>query len=320
MSASEIAITSLSRVRVKKLIAQKPKLADSLSTWLKSPFYLLSLILTINVIADMFMSFLSAYVARQAFFMIDRHIVEFATWLLTTFVILTAGEISPKIYARKHAQKVTVFAVGKLSKIEKLFKPFIYPIIKLVEIISPKTSGSLSGELSKEEAKNIIDEGGTTGAFDNETQKMLQRTLSFGEISVKKIMHPLEQMEAVDIDLDDESFLDLVIHTSKSRVPVYKNAPNNVIGYVHIKEVLGALEKNEPQIIKQLIKEPYFIDGAKKINELLNKMQSGETHIAFIKEGDGTIGFVTLENILEELVGEIVDEYELGKNPAGAKK
>ncbi|MDR1952508.1 MAG: hemolysin family protein [Elusimicrobiota bacterium] len=317
MAASEIAITSLSRVRVKKLIAQKPALAQTLTTWLKSPYYLLSTILTVNVIADMMLSFSSTYVTTQAFNMIDRHIVELVNWLFTTIIILIAGDTAPKIYARMHAQKITAYSVESLSKIEKIFKPFLYPIIKLTELIFQKPSISSSRELSKEEATNIIDEGDTTGELDKETSKMLKRTLNFGELSVKKIMRPLAEMDAVNIDLSDEDFLDKAIDTLRSRIPVYKDTIENVVGYIHIKEILNVLygEQQNKRFIKDFIRPPYFICADKKINELLKEFQIGKTHIAFIKdENNKTIGFLTLENILEEVVGGIIDEYEVAES------
>ncbi|MDR2860824.1 MAG: hemolysin family protein [Elusimicrobiota bacterium] len=314
ISASEIAITSLSQVRVKKLIVQKPKLADALLEWLKSPYYLLSLILTINVVADMLFSFFSTFVMTQAFNMINRHIVEFSAWIISSLIIIIAGEITPKIYARMHSERISIFSVRILSKIGKILKPFLYPIIKLTEFISPKTSAPSSYELSREEAVSIITEGGATGELDKDTSAMLKKTLGFGDLSVKKIMQPIDIVETVDFNLPDELFLDKVIETSRSRIPVYNGNKRNIVGYIHIKDILWAWQAGKKQFVKDLIKPLYFISENKKINELLKEFQCGKTHIAFIKNALGEIsGFVSLEDILEEIVGEIVDEYELKK-------
>ncbi|MDR3243217.1 MAG: CNNM domain-containing protein [Elusimicrobiota bacterium] len=312
ISSAEIAITTLAHVRVKKLIAQNPKLSQTLLVWLKSPYYLLTLILTINVISDMLISFLSTYVLIESLYMINRNIVELGAWILTSLIVLIAGEITPKIYARTHAEKITVFSVPILSKIEKASKYILYPIIKLAELLSPKTSIPASRELSKEEVKNIIAEGDTSGALDKDTSSMLKRTLTFGELSVQKIMQPLETIDLVDYSLPEETFLNEVIETSRSRTPVYKGIKSNIIGYIHIKDILLAWRENKKSSVKTLIRKPYFVKENKKINELLKEFKSGKTHIAFIKDNKGAaIGIAALEDILEEVVGEIVDEYEV---------
>ena len=310
-SAAEIGITSLSKYRVKKLIAQTPKLSASLSSWLKSPYYLLTVILTVSVITDMLISFLSASVMTGVFYMVNRHAVEIAAWAATSFTLLIFGEIVPKFYARANSEKMTVFSVPLLDKIAKILKPFLYPIIKITEILSPKTSSNLSNELSKEEVEGLLSEGGRTGVIDKETGYMLERTLGFGDLSVKRIMTRLEDIDSVDLSLDEEIFLDKAIETSRSRIPVYIKNKENVIGYIHIKDILWGWKENKGYFVRSIVNPPYYIGENKKINDLLKEFQSGKTHIAFVKDAsENIVGMVTLEDILEEVVGEIIDEYE----------
>jgi CBS domain containing-hemolysin-like protein len=311
ISAAEIGITSLSKYREKKLIAQNPKLSGSLAEWLKSPYYLLTVILTVNVIADMLISYLSAYVMTGAFTMINSHIVELAAWALTSFTVLIIGEISPKFYARANSEKVTTFSVPILNKLEKITKPFLYPIIKLTEFLSPKTSEISSSELSKEEIESLLSEGNRAGAIDKDTSSMLARTLKFGDLSVKRIMTPFSDIDSVDISLDEEIFLDMAVETSRSRIPVYASKKDNIIGYIHIKDILWAWQENKGHFVRSLVNPPYFVNENKKINSLLKEFQRGKTHIAFVKDSNDNItGMVTLEDIIEEVVGEILDEYE----------
>ncbi|MCL2798994.1 MAG: hemolysin family protein [Endomicrobia bacterium] len=313
-SAAEIGITSLSKYRVKKLIAQTPKLSAPLSSWLKSPYYLLTVILTVSVITDMLISFLSATVMTDVFFMINRHIVEIVTWAMTSFVLLIIGEIVPKFYARANSEKMTVFSVPVLDKVAKISKPFLYPIIKITEILSPKTSSGLSNELSKEEIEGLLSEGGHTGAIDKETGYMLERTLHFGDLSVKRIMTRFEDIDSVDLSLDEEIFLDKAVETSRSRIPVYIKNKENIIGYIHIKDILWGWKENKGHFIRSFLKPPYYVSEDKKIKDLLKEFQSGKTHIAFVKDKNNNItGMVTLEDILEEVVGEIIDEYEFNE-------
>ncbi|MDR2066490.1 MAG: hemolysin family protein [Endomicrobium sp.] len=312
ISAAEIGITSLSRYRIKKLIVQSPKLSKSLFGWLKQPYYLLTIILTINVIADMLTSFVSTDLLTRVFFMINRNVVEVFSWIITSFVLLVFGEIAPKIYARLNSEKVTLKAVPILSKLENLLKPFIYPVIKITEFVVPKTLDQThSYALSDEEIENILSEGIQTGELDKETSSMLKRTLKFEDLNVEKIMIPFSNIESVDLSLDEEDFLDKAVETSRSRVPVYIKSKDNIIGYVHIKDILVLWKENKGHFIRSLVKEPYYVGQGQKINELLKQFQSGKTHIAFVKDNNNNIvGMVTLEDILEEVVGEILDEYE----------
>ncbi|MDR3256957.1 MAG: CNNM domain-containing protein [Endomicrobium sp.] len=311
ISAAEIGITSLSKYRVKKLIVQTPKLSKSLLLWLEHPYYLLTIILTINVIADMLMSFLSTFFMTSIFYMVNRHIVEVFVWIITSFTLLIFGEIVPKFYARANSEKITVISVPILSKMEKILNPFLYPVVKLIEFLSPRTSSSNSYELSKEEVENLLSEGGYSGEIDKETSIMLEHTLQFGELSIKRIMIPFKDIESVDLSLEEEDFLDRIVETSKSRIPVYIKSKSNIIGYVHIKDILILWQEKQGHFICSLVKPPYYVSEDKKINDLLKEFQSGKTHIAFVKDKNNNIvGMVTLENILEEIVGEILDEYD----------
>ncbi|MDR3113032.1 MAG: hemolysin family protein [Endomicrobium sp.] len=311
ISAAEIGITSLTKYRIKKIMAQRPSLAKPLLLWLESPHYLLTVILTINVIADMLVSFLSTFFLTEVFYQLNRIIVEISAWFFTSFVLLIIGEIVPKIYARANSEKVTVKAVPILSKIEKIAKPFLFPIIKITEFLSPKTCDIYSQGLSKDEIQTLLSEGASTQAIDNETSGMLERTLGFGDLSVKRIMTPFAEIESVDLSLDEEKFLDRAVETARSRIPVYMRNKENIIGYVHIKDILWAWKENKGHFVRAIVNPPYYIGENKKINDLLKEFQSGKTHIAFVKDASENItGMATLEDILEEVVGEIIDEYE----------
>ena len=134
-SASEIALNSLSKYRVKKLIVLKKSITEPLLRWLNSPYYLLTVILTGNVVSDMMVSFLFSWLSVAIFYMVNRNFLDFITWIIATFTVLIVGEITPKIYSRANSQKVTLFAVPILSKIEYITKPFLYPIMKILDLM-----------------------------------------------------------------------------------------------------------------------------------------------------------------------------------------
>ena len=312
-SASEIALNSLSKYRVKKLIVLKKSITKPLIRWLNSPYYLLTVILTGNVVSDMMVSFLFSSLSISIFYMVNRNILDFITWIVATFIVLVIGEITPKIYSRENSQKVALFAVPILSKIEFITKPFLYPIIKIFDLLFKDENATVQEiELSKDEVKTLISEVNKEGIFDKDISNMLERSVLFTETSVVKIMTPFKDIESVNINNDTDKFIDMIVETSRSRVPIYDGNKSNIIGYVHINDVLLMWKEKNENLIKKCIKPAYFIMPDKKISELLKELQTGKTHIAFIKNSKNiVIGMVTLEDIIEEIVGEILDEYEL---------
>jgi putative hemolysin len=246
--------------------------------------------------------------------MVNRYVIEATTWIATSFTLLIFGELIPKFYARANSEKVTVMSVPVFSRMEKIFKPFLYPIRKLAEFLPSKTSNVNSYELSREEVENLLLECNYSGEIDKETSTMLERTLRFSDLSVKRIMTPFKDIESADLSLEREDFLDRAVEILKSRVPVYIKLKDNIIGYVHIKDILTLWQENKIHLISSIVKSPYYVDEDKKINDLLKEFQSGKTHMAFVKGKNNNItGMVTLEDILEEIVGEILDEYEFEK-------
>ncbi|WP_372518941.1 hemolysin family protein [Candidatus Ruminimicrobiellum ovillum] len=311
-SASEISLNSLSRYRVKKLIVLKKSIAEPLLRWLNSPYYLLTVILTGNVLSDMMVSFLFSSLAVTIFYMVNRNVLDVITWIVATFTVLIVGEITPKIYSRANSQKVALLTVPLLSQIEHVTKPFLYPIMKILDLMFSKDDEKDEyPALTREEVETLISEADKQGIFDKNISTMLERSVGFTETIAVKIMTPFKDIEAVNIDDDNEKFIDMIVETARSRVPVYKGTKENIIGYVHINDILWLWKEKKENLIKKSIKPAYFINPDKKISELLKELQEGTTHIAFVKnKKDKIIGMVTLEDIVEEIVGEILDEYD----------
>lgn len=312
-SATEIALNHLSKYRIKKLIVSHKSIAIPLIKWLDSPYYLLTLILTGNVVCDMMLSFLATSVSVAIFTMVERHVVEFFTWIVITFLVLLICEITPKIYSNANAQKVTVATIPILTKIEYITKPLLWPIYKIFDIIFSKNGSiPIRPTLSSDEIKSLIAEADKDGIFDKEISIMIGRSVNFTETSASRIMTPFENIESVNLNENNEKFIDMIVETGRTRVPIYDDIKTNIIGYIHINDVLQILKEKNENSIKDVVKPAYFISEDKKINELLKELQSGRTHIAFIKDTKNKImGMVALEDIVEEIVGEILDEYEL---------
>ncbi|MBN1822971.1 MAG: HlyC/CorC family transporter [Endomicrobiales bacterium] len=318
-SGAETALSSLSKYRIKKLIAINKPLSALLGQWLKAPYYLLSTILIGNTTNDLILSGLSTYIVLQVsvsvFHIVPRGVVEFFTWLLVTFVLLIFGEITPKVFSRMNPEKVTITLLPFLTAVMKLSKIIIWPFTAPIKLLFPKLSLVPVGRLtyiSLEEIHGLISEANDSGMLAKDTSTMLERVLKLGELKVSQIMTPISDIEAVNLYQDEEKFLDMVVETGRSRVPVYNSSLNKIAGFVHTKDILWCWKKNNECFSREVIRPPYFVPPEKKVSEIIREFQSGRTHIAFVADAIGNVlGLVTLEDVLEEIVGEILDEYDL---------
>ncbi|MCK9583196.1 MAG: hemolysin family protein [Endomicrobiales bacterium] len=325
-SAAETALASLSKYRIKKLIALNKILAGPLSQWLKSPYYILTTVLVGNTVNDLVLSYMATILAINMLLSVSgglkREVLEFFVWLLVTFLLLIIGEIAPKIYGRRNPEKVTLSVLPVLARLVALFRPVFDPLIACARKFFPKLNimpFSKFNFLSIEEIRGLIKQTDTTKALGNEASTMLDRALLLGDMAVAVIMTPLEKIESVKADLPEERFIDLVVETGRSRIPVYKGTPDKIIGFIHSKDMLAECRLNKKgSCIDELLRPPYFITAEKKVYDLLNDFQTGKTHIAFVKDVFGVVcGMVTLEDVLEEIVGDILDEAELGRRNSG---
>jgi putative hemolysin len=315
-AGSETALTSLSKYRIKKLIALNKSLSGPLGEWLESPYYLITTILVGNTVTNMALSFLCTLLLVNIFSHLNTEVIELFDWLGVTFLVLVFGEVTPKIFCRANPEKVTLISLPVLSRIEKITRPLVMPLLKLIALILPGIEKILPARvltfLSIEEVKGLIIEGNHAGILGKDTSQMLQRVLHISDIDVSRIMTPLSEVEWANLDLPEEKFLDVVVEIGHSRVPVYHTNRDRVAGFVHTKDILWAWKKNNGKFTPDLVRPPYYISADKKIGDLLREFKSGETHLAFVADSVGNLlGIVTLEDILEEIVGEILDEYDV---------
>ena len=318
-SGAETALTSLSKYRIKKLIALNKHLSSMLGQWLKAPYYLLTTILIGNTTNDLLLSSLATvlilHVCSPFFGVVPRGLVEVADWLGVSFLLLIIGEMAPKTFSRRNPEKVTLAVLPALSRIMQVSGYIISPFTSSIKFLFPRLSlvpvGRLSG-ITLEEIRGLITEANSTGALAKDTSQMLERVLKLSDLSVKQIMTPVGSIEAVNLYLDEEKFLDMVVETGRSRVPVYNSNINKLAGFVHTKDMLWCWKKNKECFNREIIRPPYFVSPDKKVSELLREFQTGKTHIAFVVDAVGNVaGLVTLEDVLEDIVGEILDEYDV---------
>ncbi|PJJ83758.1 hemolysin family protein [Mucilaginibacter auburnensis] len=240
------------------------------------------------------------------------HVIAFAT--ITIFHIVF-GELAPKSLAIQQSVK-TVMAVSlPLRVFYVVFKPAIWVLNGfanfMLKIFGINPVAGHEAHHSSEELQYLLEQGRETGALDSSEHELIQNVFDFNERVVKNIMVPRTKISGIEISTEKDELLEKLITEGYSRMPVYDDVIDKIVGIVHTKDILPLLARNEEIVLKDIIRKPYFIPETKKINDLMAELQQKRIQIAIVSdEFGGTAGMVTLEDIVEELVGEIQDEYD----------
>ena len=234
---------------------------------------------------------------------------------IITILHIVFGELAPKSLAIQRPVNTTMGIALPLHFFYLVFRPFIWLLNGFANIIL-KAFGISSlnaheAHHSSEELQYLLDQGKESGALENNEHELIKNVFDFNERVVKNIMVPRTKISAIELNSSHSLLLDFIIHEGYSRIPVFDEAIDKIVGIVHAKDILPLLAKGQNLVLKDIIRKPYFIPETKKINDLLAELQLKRIQIAIVlDEFGGTAGMVTLEDIVEELVGEIQDEYD----------
>jgi gliding motility-associated protein GldE len=310
-SGSETSFTAINRAKVRKLRDGKVKGAALLERLIEDQPRLLSTLLIGNNLVNILAASAATKIAIDRFGDVGVGLATGATTLL----ILIFGEIIPKTYAVRNAEKVALFTAPVIA----VFSYFLYPIAQLLISLSNlilRILGQKVGRgetfFSAEELKALVAIGEEEGVIEEEERKMIHSILEFGDTIVKEIMVPRTEIAALEENATLEEALGKAKTEGFSRIPVYSGNIDNITGILYVKDLLGFIEKGKTQLkVKELMREAYFVPETKRVDELLREFQRNKIHMAIVlDEYGGTAGLVTLEDILEEIVGEIFDEYD----------
>ena len=235
-------------------------------------------------------------------------------FLIITILSIIFGELAPKNIAIQRSVRTALAVSTPLRLFFVVFRPIIWMLNRFASVIL-KLLGikAYEGEAhhSSEELQLLLEQGKETGALDSTEHELIQNVFEFNERVVKNIMVPRTKIYGIDINADKEELLDMIINEGYSRMPVYDDTIDRIVGIVHAKDVLPLLVRHHDIVLKDIVRKPYFIPETKKINDLMAELQQKRIQIAIVlDEFGGTAGMVTLEDIVEELVGEIQDEYD----------
>jgi CBS domain containing-hemolysin-like protein len=313
-SSSETALTALGEARVQALVESGGRRARLLKLWQKQPDRILAALLLGNTLVNVGMGSLVTLIAEQAG-------ASRALALLTglaTLVILLFGEITPKTFAKRHASGFAVLVMPAVAALYYL----LYPIVLLLVQVPRKLSrwvgmdGVVASEsVTSQEIEYLIELGARQGSIDKVREELLSSVLAFTEVLVKEIMIPRTQVVALEESVTYDDAMKVVAESELSRIPVYHDSLDEVVGVLNSKSLLLDLKKGIQPAQFQLAKytkKPFFVPEMMKVSRLLTEMQRRKTHLAVVvDEFGGTSGIVTLEDVVEEIVGEIHDESDV---------
>ncbi|MCA1030843.1 hemolysin family protein [Bacillus timonensis] len=308
-SATETAFSSVNRIRLKNYADEKRRGSKKALAITENFDNALSTILVGNNIVNIAAASISAKVATDLF---GGNTGLIISTVVMTVLILVFGEVLPKSFAKENAELFTLRVSGILFLLIKIFTPVTYLFVLLKALVSKVIkSKDDSPSFTEEELKVMVDLSEEEGVIDNKEKELVHRSLDFNDILVGEILTPRIDMVAIEVSQPIEEIKDMFLEERYSRVPVYEDNIDNIIGILSEREFLSHLVQNKEVNLKKLIRNPFFVVESMKISTLLPELQKSKTHMAIVvDEFGGTSGLVTLEDILEEIVGEIWDEHD----------
>lgn len=310
-SASETALLSLSKIRVRHMVEEEVKGADLVEKLIEDPNKLLGGILIGNNIVNIGASAIATSLAYKIFG--GDQGVAIATGVMTVLVLIF-GEITPKSLAKQNSERISL----KVAKFVKLavviFKPFVWLFTKISSVFIKLLGGDLDNNqpfITQEELKTMVGVSEEEGVLEVEEKEMIFNVFEFGDLQVKDIMVQRVDIIAVNHNVNYMEVLDIIKKEQFSRIPVYNETIDDIVGILNVKDLILIDNDKKSFDVNKYMREPYYTFEFKKIIELFNEMKKTRNHIAVVlDEYGGTVGIVTIEDLIEEIVGEIEDEYD----------
>jgi len=311
MSASEVALFSLSPTHLRDIQERGGSQGKLVLDLLSKPRRLLATILIANNFVNVGIVILSTVAVADIF-----DLTQMTAWtvfaiqvIAVTFVLLLVGEVVPKVYAASNPVSVAQFLSGPIWVMRFLFKPISETLVRSTTFIEKRYKQRSSQNISVDALGHALDltNDSSTSA---EEQRILRGIVKFGNFEVRQVMRPRTEMIAFNKDTDFTKLLGVIVEAGFSRVPVFDTTPDRVIGILYIKDLVPHMDKAEFDW-HTILREPYFVPEGKKLDDLLKEFQKEKVHLAVVvDEYGGTSGIITLEDVIEEIVGDITDEYD----------
>lgn len=309
-SSAETALTTVNKMRIRMLVDDGNKRAIILDKVIKHQSKMLSTVLIGNNIVNIGASAISTLFVQNVF---GNIYVSIGTFVLT-FVVLIFGEIIPKTVAGIHSENVALSYAIVISILMFVLTPIIFIIdnfSKLILMILRVDTSSKSSHFTEDELRTIMDVSQEEGIIESEELDMINNVFDFGDARAKDIMVPKVDISMISTTTTYDELLDLVKRDKFTRIPVYKDSTDNIIGVINIKDMIINHVTKDNFKLEELMREPYYTYAQKELNNLLIEMRDNDTSLCIVLDEYGLAeGLITLEDIIEEIVGEIRDEFD----------
>jgi putative hemolysin len=323
-AATEIAFISLNDAKIEKEAKEGNKKAKKIRNMLKEPSKFLATIQIGITLAGFLSSAFAAdaFASRLAPILNNLMPIGISTWNSISIILITIilsyfslvfGELVPKRLAMNNAEKISFATVGVVKVISVITSPFVKLLTVSTNGISKMfgVSGTDEETVTEEEIRMMVDVGEEKGAIKEEEKELIDNVFEFNDKTASEIMIHRKDIYAIDVNSEISEILDDLKEYKYSRIPVYEDNIDNIIGVLFIKDLLANVNRKNEIKISKLVREPYFISETKMINEVFKDLQKNKQQMAIVlDEYGGTSGLITMEDIIEELVGNIFDEYD----------
>lgn len=305
-SATETAFTSLNRIRMKNMANDGNKKAKEVMELSDNYDNLLSTILVGNNIVNIALSSIATVMFISLY---PKYGATIAT-AVATAVVLIFGEISPKSLAKEHPERFAMFSAPFIKVLIIILTPINWIFAQWKKVLAKVFNADGVRPITEEELLTMVEEAQTEGGIDEEQSELIQNAIEFNDLEAWDVLTPRVDIMAVEVDETEEEVEKMFLETGFSRLPVYEDDLDNIVGVLNQKDFHNYIKGGRASL-SEYVKPVIFVAGSMKIAQLLKKLQTVKTHIAIIvDEYGGTDGLVTMEDIIEELVGEIYDEHD----------
>jgi gliding motility-associated protein GldE len=320
-SGSEAALMSVSKLKLRELSESGEKrFGKSVKYFVDNPNSILTTILVMNNIVNILASSLATLLAIQ---LLPQNSAGVAAAIVTgvmTFLILVFGEITPKIFARENPERFFKRVIVFITILTSILRPLLWLLLRISNLFIVIMGGkkvSYAPFITEDEIRSAVDAGHEEGVLQSEERMIMKRTLELKDISVKEIMTPRVEIVSLEEDAPLIELMELVESEGYSRYPIYRENVDRIVGVCYAKDLLNfILDRKDNDLlqiihVKEIMRAPYFVPETKKVDDLLREFKEKKNHMAIvIDEYGGTAGLITMEDAIEELTGEILDEYD----------
>jgi putative hemolysin len=313
-ASAETSLTSISRVRLRQLVEQKVPQAILIERLHRDPNGYLSTILIVNTVAIIVASSTATLLALHLY---RERVAEWLVSLVLSLIVLVLCEITPKTLALQRAERVALRMARLVAAATWVMRPIVYVLTAITRLILRLVGGKAQVRgpfVTEEELKLLVSVGEEEGVIEEEEREMIHGIFEMGDMRVRELMVPRTDLVAIEANEPVEKAVELVTKHGHTRIPVYEGNLDHIVGVLYAKDLLRTVVRGEQKSLREIARKPYFTPESNKVQDVLRDLRKNRVHMAIVvDEYGGTAGAVTIEDIIEEIVGPIQDEYDIGE-------